>query len=345
MSRILVTGATGRLGTNVVARLLERGEEVRCMVMPGDPLAGKLDGMDTEVFEASLTDTEKLRSAVKGMNVVMHFAAIMDEVPAGMSHETYFDINARGSFVLMDAAHDEGAEKFIYTSSTATYDVLTFTESPIREDAELRPHSEYGVTKVAAEGALMSMAFLYELPLIVIRPSYIMACDQVMILGKPGPVLAGLRCAKEPWCGFHDPSVSADELEALAKQVEEKAGANPDLSFIPLNPDGESWHWHVTDVRDVVQLILRGLDDRSVKRGIFNCAGPRPTNIREAVRHKCERLGTPCEEVETPIDWQLIMDISRAKEALGYAPEYDALRMIDDAIAFGAGKDIGVIPA
>jgi len=345
MGRTLVTGATGRLGANVIAKLLERGEEVRAFVMPKDPLAKKLDAFDVELFEGDLTRADRLREAVKGVQTVMHFAAIMDVVPKGMSNETYFDINTRGSFVLMDAAHDEGVGKFIYTSSTATYDVLTATDNPITEESELRPHSMYGVTKVAAEGALMSMAFFHGTPLIVIRPSYIMACDQALALGKAGSVIAGLRSAKEPWCGFHDPKVDPDELEALANEVAEKAKADPDLNFIPYGPDGKPWHWHVTDVRDVIHMMMLAFDDSTVKRDIFTCAGPRPTNFEEAVKHKCEKTGAKYEEVKTPVSWQLIMDISKAKRMLGYDPQYDALRMIDDAVAYGEGKDIGVIPA
>ena len=101
---------------------------------------------------------------------------------------------------------------------------------------------------------------------------------------------AGLRAAKEPWCGFHDPDVDPSELEGLAKEVEEKAKADPELSFIPYGPDGP-WHWHVTDVRDVVDFIMLALDDTTVKRDIFNCAGPRPTNLEATIRYKCEKLG------------------------------------------------------
>ena len=73
MSKTLVTGATGRLGANVVAKLLERGEELRALVMPNDPLAKKLDGMGIEIFEDELTQAGRLREAVRGLRTVMHF--------------------------------------------------------------------------------------------------------------------------------------------------------------------------------------------------------------------------------------------------------------------------------
>ena len=56
MSRILVTGATGRLGANAVAALVARGDDVRCMVMPDDPATKKLEGTRVELFEAGRGD-------------------------------------------------------------------------------------------------------------------------------------------------------------------------------------------------------------------------------------------------------------------------------------------------
>ena len=250
------------------------------------------------------------------------------------------DPNTRGSFVLMDAARKFGIAKFVYTSSTSVYDVLTAKDVPIREDSPLLPHSEYGITKVAAEAALMSMSFMHDLPLVVLRPSYIMACDEVLNLGMGWNTTFGLRSAVNPWCGFHVPDLGEPWLE-----IERKAEEDPELSFIPYNRNGLPWHWHVTDVRDVVQAVMLALDTEEVERDIFTIAGPRPTCMEEAVRYKCKKLGTEFEEVRTDVYWRLEFDISKAQSVLGYQPEYDVIRMIDDAVDFRGGKDIGVIPA
>ena len=341
MKRILVTGATGRLGANVVKALLERGDEVRCLVMPKDPAAKKLDGMDVETVEADLRDTERVQKAVKGVEKVAHFAAIMDVRPQGMSLVEYFDVNTRASFALMDAAQANGVEKFLYTSTTAVYDTGTLTVVPTPEDVELRPDADYGVTKVASEAALMALAYRYDVPTIIHRPSYIMACDQVLIFGKPGPVIATLKsAATDPHLTYYTP-----DMGEPWKEVEEKARANPDLSFIPYGPGRVSWQWHVTDVRDCVQACLLSLDDSTVTRDIFTIAGPPPADFEQVVKYKCQKLGMPYEEVHTPVAWRLEFDISKARRVLGYAPEYDVFRMIDDAIAFRAGEDIDVIPA
>ncbi len=370
MGKVLVTGATGRLGANVVRALLERGDEVRCLVMPNDPAAGKLDGMDVEIVEADLRDTERVQAAVKGVGKVAHFAALMDVRPEGMSLVEYFDINTRASFALADAAQANGVAKFLYTSTTAVYDTGTLTVVPTPEDVELRPNADYGVTKVASEAALMALAYRYDLPTIIHRPSYIMACDQVLIFGKPGPVVGNLKAAAtDPHLTYYMPDTGEPW-----KEVEEKARANPDLNFIPYGPAAQPlsavaasrscgspgpygqvsrakqaesvpWQWHVTDVRDCVQACLLSLDDTTIERDIFTIAGPPPANFEEVVKYKCEKLGTRYEEVHTPITCILDFDISKARKLLGYKPEYDVFRMIDDAIAFRNGEDTGVIPA
>ena len=186
------------------------------------------------------------------------------------------------------------------------------------------------------------MSFMYELPLVILRPSYIMACDEVLnALGAPWNTIFGLKSAREPWCGFHVPDLKGEPWV----EIERKAAENPELSFVPYGPKGKPWHWHVTDVRDVVQAVMLGLDTDKVERDILNIAGPRPTDFEEAVRYKCRKLGTPYEEVHTDVHWRLEFDISKAERLLGYAPEYDVIRMIDDAADYRSGKDIGVIPA
>jgi len=340
MSKVLVTGATGRLGANVVKALLERGDEVRCLVMTDDPLAKKLDGMDLEIVEADLRDTERVQGAVKGVDKVAHFAAIMDVRPQGMSLVEYFDINTRASFALADAAQANGVGKFLYTSTSAVYDTGTLTVVPTPEDVELRPNADYGVTKVASEAALMGLAYRYDMPTIIFRPSYIMACDQVLIFGKPGPVIGTLKAAAtDPHLTYYTPDIGEPW-----KEIEEKAKANPDLAFIPYGPDGVPWQWHVTDVRDCVEACLLALDNTTVKRDIFTIAGPPPADFEQVIKYKCEKTGTPYEEVHTPFSRILDFDISKARMVLGYEPRYDVFRMIDDAIAYNNGEDIDVIP-
>ena len=66
MSKVLITGATGFIGNHVTRLCLERGDEVRVMVMPGEDRS-PLQGMDVEFVEGNLLDPESLVRAVQGM--------------------------------------------------------------------------------------------------------------------------------------------------------------------------------------------------------------------------------------------------------------------------------------
>ncbi|MFV8753817.1 NAD-dependent epimerase/dehydratase family protein [Nannocystaceae bacterium ST9] len=78
MSLFSITGASGRLGNVLVRHLLARGDRVRVLVMPGDPQAGSLAGLDIERIEGSVLDRRSLDGLVEGADGVFHLAALID---------------------------------------------------------------------------------------------------------------------------------------------------------------------------------------------------------------------------------------------------------------------------
>jgi nucleoside-diphosphate-sugar epimerase len=83
MDTILVTGATGRLGANLIRQLLDRGYAVRALVIPDDPKRRKLDGWDVEVVVGDLRDSDLAPKLVADVDGVVHTANILGP-PAGM---------------------------------------------------------------------------------------------------------------------------------------------------------------------------------------------------------------------------------------------------------------------
>ena len=124
MEKVLVTGVTGRLGPNVASALIDKGYKVRGFALPKDPGRAKLESLDMEMFDGDLTDAASCARAVDGMDRVVHCAAIMEDIPEGLSMVKYFDVNSRGTFALLQAAAENNIRKFVYISTTATYDVL-----------------------------------------------------------------------------------------------------------------------------------------------------------------------------------------------------------------------------
>lgn len=116
MSKVLITGATGFIGNHVTRLCLEKGDEVRVMVMPGEDRS-PLDGMDVEFVEGNLLDGDSLRKAVTGVEQLYHLAAmfaIWTKDP-----DLHYKINVDGARMMMEAALAAGLEKVVYTSSVA----------------------------------------------------------------------------------------------------------------------------------------------------------------------------------------------------------------------------------
>ncbi len=116
MSKILITGSTGFIGNHVTRMALEKGDEIRCMVMPGEDRS-PLDGMDVEFVEANLLDRDSLQKVVKGIDKMYHLAALF--AVWTKDPDLHFKINVDGTRSLMKAAMREGVEKVVYTSSIA----------------------------------------------------------------------------------------------------------------------------------------------------------------------------------------------------------------------------------
>jgi dihydroflavonol-4-reductase len=110
----LVTGATGHIGNVLVRLLLERGEKVRAMLMPGEDPA-PLNGLNVEIIEADVLDYQSLLKAFDRMDVVYHLAGIISILP-GKDHMLQA-VNVIGTRNVIQAARSSGVRRLVYTSS------------------------------------------------------------------------------------------------------------------------------------------------------------------------------------------------------------------------------------
>ena len=121
MSKVLITGATGFIGNHVTRLCLEKGDEVRVMVMPGEDRS-PLQGMDVEFVEGNLLDPQSLVRAVQGVEQLYHLAAmfaIWTKDP-----DLHYKINVDGARAMMEAALAAGVEKVVFTSSVAAIGIV-----------------------------------------------------------------------------------------------------------------------------------------------------------------------------------------------------------------------------
>jgi len=125
--------------------------------------------------------------------------------------------------------------------------------------------------------------------------------------------------------------------------VEEAIGEGYPL-IIPRDLDGKSWMQDLVDVRDTVRGILCALECQAAVGETFNTTGFGVT-WEEAIPYLARRTGQPYKEIRMPNMWYWRCDNTKAGSLLGYVPRVSVTQMIDAALAFEAGENIGVFPA
>ena len=155
---ILITGATGFVGSHIVEKLRVRGEAVRCLVRPATDPRRLPAGVETT--SADLTTGRGLDRALDGAEIVLHVAGITK----ALAPADYFTANARATEVLARAVAGR-AIRFVYVSSLAAVGPAT-EGHPVDENTPPHPVSTYGRSKLQGEKIARSL-----LPdAVIIRP-------------------------------------------------------------------------------------------------------------------------------------------------------------------------------
>ncbi|NOY98914.1 MAG: SDR family oxidoreductase [Chloroflexi bacterium] len=151
MTRALVTGGAGFIGSHLVRALLERGDRVRVLDNFSTGKRENLDDLreDVEIIEGDLRDADAVHAALRDVELVFHEAAFVS-VPLSMREPgACLDVNVQGTTNLLEASREAGVRRVVVASSAAVYgdsDAL-----PLDESTPLRPLSPYAVSKQVDE--------------------------------------------------------------------------------------------------------------------------------------------------------------------------------------------------
>ncbi|MDT5177141.1 MAG: 3beta-hydroxy-Delta5-steroid dehydrogenase / steroid Delta-isomerase [Mycobacterium sp.] len=192
LGRVLVTGGSGFVGTNLVTELLDRGHQVRSFDRAPSPLPPR-DGLQTVVGD--ITDATDVANAVADIDTVIHTAAVIDLMGGGSApaRERSFAVNVDGTKNLVHAAQKAGVKRFVYTASNS----VVMGGHSITGGDETMPYTTrfadlYTETKVVAEKFVHSENGNGGMLTCSIRPSGIWGRgDQTMFRKLFESVLAG----------------------------------------------------------------------------------------------------------------------------------------------------------
>ena len=173
--KILVTGAGGFIGSHLTELLLREGHDVRALVLYNsrgqwehlEEVEPRLRGR-LEVTLGDVRDARFVRNAVKGVDAVLHLAALIGIPYSYHAPASYVDTNVTGSLNVLEACREEGVKRVVMTSTSEVYGTALYT--PIDEKHPLQAQSPYAASKIAADKLAESYHKSFGLPVVTLRP-------------------------------------------------------------------------------------------------------------------------------------------------------------------------------
>lgn len=296
MAKWVITGGAGFIGSHLVEELLNRGEEVKVI---DNFIAGKKENLNfngeykgnLEIIEGDIRDFKLLREVFKGVDFVLHQAALRSVPKSYHNPEEYNEVNVGGTLNVLLAARDCGVKRVVYASSSSIYGERE--ELPERESDLPNPISIYAVTKLNGEYYCRVFNKLYGLETVILRYFNVF----------------GPRQSLENQYAVVVPKFIISMLK----------GEQP-----PIYGDGYQSR-DFTYISNVVKANLLAVEVKEAAGKVFNIANGESHTVKELFDFVKEYLKVdiqPKYEEPRPGDVRhTLADISLAKEVLGYEPE------------------------
>jgi nucleoside-diphosphate-sugar epimerase len=167
--KFLVTGGAGFIGSNLVEALLKRGHSVKVM---DNFSTGKRENLkpfmaDIELVEGDIRSYHLVQQAVKGVNVILHEAALPSVPRSIIDPITTNEVNIGGTLHVLETAKEAGVERVVFASSSSVYG--NSPELPKHEAMTPKPMSPYAASKLAGEQYCRIFSEIYGLHTISLR--------------------------------------------------------------------------------------------------------------------------------------------------------------------------------
>ena len=267
MKRALVTGGHGFVASHLARALLERGDAVTVLDLPGPPVSClALQGIApaVELVEADLRDAQAVGATVDAgeFDVVFHLAAQTLVGPAMADPVATFEATVRGTWVLLEACRRAEVPAVVVASSDKAYGPCE--QLPYREEMQLRPASPYEASKAATDAIALSYRPAYGLPVAVTRFANIYGGGDLnfsrLIPEAVAAVLDGRRPAIRSDGSPERDFLYVDDAVAAYLAIEHAVGAGGPAAGEAFNAGGEQPHSVAEVVEAIAELAGGGLN-------------------------------------------------------------------------------------
>jgi nucleoside-diphosphate-sugar epimerase len=185
---ILVTGATGFLGTALVTELVKQQQPVRILARDAEKARAQF-GDAVTVITGEITDQQQVQRAVDGITTIYHLVGRLyhPSVPTELYHQTHVE----GTRILLEACREQSQiQRIVHCSTTGVHGVTGNT--PAAENAPYAPTNPYEVTKLESELLALKFHHEYGLPVSVVRPGLVYGPGDLHLLGFFSSIRKGL---------------------------------------------------------------------------------------------------------------------------------------------------------
>ncbi|UWZ84052.1 NAD-dependent epimerase/dehydratase family protein [Occallatibacter riparius] len=313
MKRILVTGATGKVGSHFIRRVLqsEAHQDVTIRALCHNRLPESHQRL--EIVRGTISDRDTVRSALQGVTHVIH-CATCKETP-----DSVMDVAVKGLFWLLEECRlSESFRHVVLIGGDAALGHFVYPHPlPVTEQQR---HSAYpgcyALSKVLEEVMLEQYFIQYNLSGCCLRAPWIMEKDDFKYsLSFDEDVFGGPR-----W----------RELVGA-----ERAGQYIATNTVPLmvDPLGKPVKRNFVHVSDLVDCMILAMDHPNARQQTFNICMDEPVDYGQVAEYLWNTRSMPSIVIKTEY-WSTWLDNSKAKFLLGWRPRFDLARLIEDAWSY-----------
>lgn len=321
---MLVTGAAGFIGSHLVDRLLERGDAVTAFVRPTTD-STRLTAKGVRVITGDIRNSHEIGNAVDGSEIVYHLARAKGHGARPMSEVQA--VNIDGTSNIARAATSAAVGRIVYASSAAVYGSRP-GGNPVVENSILKPDSAYGRSKAEAEAALGKHA---RVPFVIARITEVLGPGCKSWIPLLRSVAARRLRLIGQGKGRHHPADVSDIVDGLIL-----CGTMPLTSGRTYNLAGPE----VITIADMVRSIAAALQ---VEADLPRFVPARPIELYLWLNRMAGRVaGMKLPRVESIafLTSDRVLDISRARTELGYAPRVAVSQAISRTVEWGTSEGL-----